>query len=118
MTVGPVVSWGIYNVLHFLLLPPHRKSYILPPSRTHEDQFCGSTRQSTSDNRHTAITMRVTLLLWSLTNAAILARVQTVRREAEDLWGLTKASVPQYLHRYCDQSDQYTIFSEGLPNTY
>ena len=62
--------------------------------------------------------MRVTLLLWSLTNTAILARVQTVRREAEDLWGLTKASVPQYLHRYCDQSDQYTIFSEGLPNTY
>ena len=39
--------------------------------------------------------MRVTLLLWSLTNTAILARVQTVKREAEDLWGLTKARVPQ-----------------------
>ena len=66
--------------------------------------------QSTPDNTHTAAivtTMRVTLLLCGVTSTVVLAaRVQTVKREAEDPWGLTKARVPQFLHRYCGQSTQ------------
>ena len=92
----------------------------LPPEHMKTSFVSALVSQSTSDNTHTAAMvtttmMRVTLLLCGVTSTAILAaRVQTVKREAEDPWGLTKARVPQVLHRYCDQS---TIFSEGLMST-
>ena len=83
----------------------------LPPEHMKTSFVSALVSQSTSDNTHTAAMvtmMRVTLLLCGVTSTAILAaRVQTVKREAEDPWGLTKARVPQVLHRYCDQSTQY-----------
>ena len=84
----------------------------LPPEHMKTSFVSALVSQSTSDNTHTAAMvtttmMRVTLLLCGVTSTAILAaRVQTVKRGAEDPWGLTKARVPQFLHRYCGQSTQ------------